>query len=286
MKLLVRDKNGKPISGSSIASTAQPSGQQALVGSADSNGVVTFIDVLSGNYTVQAQKSGYTSSTYKANVKAGSVNEVALTQNLILGDLLVTTVSDVGGAVSGASVSSTSTPNEQPALRGSSDNDGSVRFNGLIPGSYTIQASKDGFYSALGTVSVTPGSVTGITLILRVVPTTGALRITVKDSSGAAVQGAVVSSKSQPSGQPLLSGTTGADGTTTFSDVLPGSYTVQASKGGYASLSGVGNVVVGSTAETTITLQAQPSGIPGYSLEAILFGILLFLVIVMGKSKR
>jgi YVTN family beta-propeller protein len=112
--------------------------------------------------------------------------------------------------------------------------------------------------------------------------TTGSLTVTVKDSTGAAIAGAVVTSTSQPSGQTKLSITTGSDGSMTISNVAVGSYTLQALKSGYVSGTGTGTVSASSSASISITLQTQPSsgtsgsgGIPGFPIEAIMLGIIL-----------
>ena len=48
------------------------------------------------------------------------------------------------------------------------------------------------------------------------------VKISVKDPSGGLLQGVDVSSTTQPSGQTKLTGSTGADGTVTFTGVTPG----------------------------------------------------------------
>ena len=120
--------------------------------------------------------------------------------------------------------------------------------------------------------------------------TTGSLRVDVKDSSGGVLSGVAVSSTSQPSGQTKLSETTGSDGSVTISNVAAGAYTLQASKSGYVTGTGTGSVVAGSSASISITLQAQPSsggggGIPGFSVEATVLGIIL-VVVVLSIRKR
>ena len=59
-------------------------------------------------------------------------------------------------------------------------------------------------------------------MTLKVASTKGDLKVTVKDKDGKPIVGASVSSTTQPSGQQALSGTTGSDGTVTFSGVAPG----------------------------------------------------------------
>ena len=110
------------------------------------------------------------------------------------------------------------------------------------------------------------------------------LKVYIQDSEGKPINGAVVSSTSQPSGQPTLTGTIGDNGSLPFSDVEPGSYTFQASKSGYLTKSGSGSVSVGETTELVITLEIEPEpevektgngGIPGFPYESIILGLMI-----------
>jgi hypothetical protein len=108
--------------------------------------------------------------------------------------------------------------------------------------------------------------------------TLGSAKILVKDSNGNPILGANVSSTSQPSGQTNLNGTSSVNGTVIFKDVLPGVYTLQASKGDYVSATGTLIVAAGSSDSVSLTLRAQQSSgesIPGFQLEAVAIGVLL-----------
>jgi hypothetical protein len=121
------------------------------------------------------------------------------------------------------------------------------------------------------------------------VSTTGNLKVIVQDKDGVVIAGASVSSSSQPNGQPALSGTTGTDGIATFFEILPGTYTLQASKVGYVSGSAQWNVASGSTGSIGITLQGQSSGgggVPGFPYETVAIGILLTIWITLSRAKR
>ena len=81
----------------------------------------------------------------------------------------------------------------------------------------------------------------------------------------------------------------GAEGEATFSNVKPGSYTLKATKSGYAQNTVPITVVSNETANLGITLQTTTpgrgttiggnGGIPGFPIEAIPAGIILILVI-------
>lgn len=114
------------------------------------------------------------------------------------------------------------------------------------------------------------------------------LKLVVQDSEGNPISGAEVSSTSQPSSQSTLSGTTGSDGSVTFNEVSQGSYSFQASKKGYESGSISISAVKGETTEKTILLtkEASGGGIPGFSTESIIFGLLLGSFIVLISRAR
>ena len=115
-------------------------------------------------------------------------------------------------------------------------------------------------------------------------PKTGNVNLTIKDNLGNPVSGATVTSNIQPDGQNSLTGTSKSDGTLTFPNIVPGTYTFMASKSGFKTRSESLTATLGETSIRTIILepetqpqpQPQPSGgIPGYPIESIFIGILL-----------
>jgi len=95
----------------------------------------------------------------------------------------------------------------------------------------------------------------------------------VKDNGGKAISSASVTSISQPEGQEDLEGTTDLDGSIIFTDVRPGNYTIQASKSGYTTVTGMVKAELEETAELIILLEKEAKGIPGFSYESIVIGI-------------
>jgi hypothetical protein len=198
-----------------------------------------------------------------------------------------------GKAIQDATIESTTQPTGQSPLIGTTDINGEIVFNDVKPGSYTIKASKSGYPSASSTINTSTGVTTNLPLTFQSVQTAGTIVVTVKDKDGSAISGASVSSTTQPSGQTSLTGTTGADGVVTFSNVKPGSYTLQATKSGYAQNTGPVTIVSGETANLGITLQTTTSGggtttggsggVPGFPIEAIAAGIVL--ILVMRKTR-
>ena len=128
-------------------------------------------------------------------------------------------------------------------------------------------------------------SVDGSDLSLRyalqsegMVPNSGVLQIItiyVKDIDGNPINGAGVTSTSQPSGQTTLSGNTGSEGYVTFDDVKTGSYIFLASASGYKSSSESVSTSVGELFEKTMLLEEEPKGIPGFLNESLIIGLVL-----------
>jgi hypothetical protein len=289
LKIDVKDALGKSVSGAYIASTTQPTGQTTLSGLSGTDGTLVFSGILPGSYTVEASKSGYGTATSSAKVVDGSTTVIVLTiQKGVSQTSLKVKVNDGSGKpLTGVIVTSTAQPSGQGVLAGTSGADGVASFSNILVGSYTIQASKSGYVATTSSINAAEGSTMDITISLKAVEATGILKVIVKDNNGVVIVGASVSSTSQPSGQSTLSGTTGTDGVTTFSGVLPGGYTVQASKSGYVSGSAQGNAVSGGTISIGLTLQTQivgggggGGGIPGFPYEAVLIGLALALALL------
>jgi hypothetical protein len=115
------------------------------------------------------------------------------------------------------------------------------------------------------------------------------VKISVKDPSGSVLQGVDVSSTTQPSGQTKLTGSTGADGTVTFTGVTPGDYTIQVSKSPYVTGTMQATMKIGTPNEFTSILQAQPTastsgGVPGFPYLSVIIGI-LFCIGFFGLSR-
>jgi hypothetical protein len=180
---------------------------------------------------------------------------------------------DSGKLVSGVNVASTAQPSGQIVLSGATSSSGTVTFDNILKGSYTLQASKSGYVSGEAIINVGDGASAEITISLKKVPEKGNLKIVVKDKEGVALSGVSVSSTAQPSGQSSLSGVTGSDGSLMFSGVLPGS--------------GEGTVASELTRTVNVSLNASRGGIPGFSFEIIVFGVFIaFFILRMRAPPR
>ncbi len=238
-----------------------------------------------GSWTVSASWAGNTVYNGATSQPAAfTVNEASAN-----GNLKIITKDSTGNMIIGVVVSSTAQPSGQQALSGTTQTDGSITFTGVKPGSYTLQAVKTGYSTTTGTQDVVAGSTATITITLQASSAaTGDLKVTVKDSSGVAVSGATVTSTAMPSGQAALSGTTGADGTATFTGVILGAYTMQAAKNDYTTATGTGSAVAGSVTTISITLKSSSSGggIPGFPIQATLMGIMLAIILFWTLQRK
>jgi hypothetical protein len=79
IRVTVKDKDSKPVSDAIIESTTNPSGQATLRGTSGADGSTTFDGVMLGSYTLQASKSGYTTSTTQGTASADKLNEFTIT---------------------------------------------------------------------------------------------------------------------------------------------------------------------------------------------------------------
>jgi hypothetical protein len=175
LKVSVKDEAGNPVSGASVGTTAQPSGQTSLKDNSNSDGVVLFRDLKPGSYTVKVEKDGYQAASSSVSVASASTAEVTLTLKLAStkGDLKVTVKDKDGKPIVGTSVSSTTQPSGQQALSGTTGSDGTVAFTGVALGSYNMQASKSGYVTASAQGTVAAGSTSTISITLQTQMTGG-----------------------------------------------------------------------------------------------------------------
>jgi hypothetical protein len=317
----VTDTSNKPIEGATVSAG---SGHD----STDANGDYEISSGLpTGTYTVEVTMNGYipqnktgvtvTAGSVTSNInfqmpkipleQSGKISGTVTGEENPLGGKPATSITcapnptsaklgdsiTVSGAitpaVAGAKVSLDykmgSTEVSRDATTGS-DGKYSDTYQPTVAGSWTVSASWTGNTQYNGAVSQP------VAFTVSQPPSTGSVKVTVKDKDGKPIVGASISSTSQPSGQSALNGVSGSDGSASFTDVKPGSYTFQGSMSGYVSASGTGNVAAGSSADVSIILQAQSSGggggggIPGYPYEALVVGIVLACVLLWLLQRR
>lgn len=206
------------------------------------------------------------------------------------GSLIITVSDESGTSISGASISSTSHPEYQEPLAGTSNLEGSVRFSDIVVGTYNLLITKNEYqdYSVQATVGDSEVSSLNIQLIKQ----RGTIKIIIRDNSATLLEGVEVTSTSQPSGQTTLNAQTDDTGSVTFEDIKFGSYTFFASKDGYESSHTTLNAQTPDVLEKTLILELEPEpepeprGIPGFNNESVLMGIGISIMVIWMMSKR
>ena len=228
--------NGAVFSGATI-NLINANGQVVASTTSAANGTYQFLNVIAGNYTLQATATAAQLGAIGAG--AGDTTQVAVT--VTRGSSLATpAVPDL--ALVTESISGRVTLNGQPVsgvsvnlLQNSStlktvttNSSGVYVFSSLLPGSYAIQASKGGDTGQI-TVTVARGdkltsaTVPDIKLFLETI--TGKVTLNGKPLKGATVliiKGTITAART----------TTDASGSYGFSNILPGAYRVRALYGG------------------------------------------------------
>ncbi len=132
----------------------------------------------------------------------------------------------------------------------------------------TATASKSGYAGGEGEVEV----------VVDLLGVGGDLLISVQDLEGTVLSDATVTSISQPSGQPQLSGITNITGHVVFSNVKAGIYVIQANKTGYDTTSHQITVIDGQTATNVMNLAPAAPGFFESTLIWILLGVILAVI--------
>jgi hypothetical protein len=157
------------------------------------------------------------------------------------------TVTDAGdgSAISGASV----TDGITIVL---TDATGMYTIENVIPGSYRVAASKEGYQPSSLTVAVFSGNTAVVDLSLNKVVVPGSITGSVTDAEdGLPLMGATVTDGARTA-------TTDALGKYTLADLPPGSYEVTASKEGYESTASSVTVTSGTISEMNFSLKQKP----------------------------
>ena len=236
------------ISGRVIDTAAVPLGGVVVRATSGAFVATAVTDSVTGSYTLTGLRSartyvvefsadGYAPQTVAVDVGAGeTVTEV---NGSLIGSVgsLTGVISSADGApirsarvtVRGADTVVTTATLTSISVDGGP---GSYRVSGLpVPGSYTVTVDADGFTSRTEAVTFVVAS-SDTTLDIQLVVSTAAIRGTVT-AGGVAVGGATVRIDDGRTTRTVISASSPA-GAFTFADLIPGSYTLSATVGGYA----------------------------------------------------
>jgi hypothetical protein len=229
-------RSGGPVSGASVTITAQPG---ALT--TNGSGQVTFSGLVPGTYTVTASQGGMSVTQSVTTVAGPNATTVALPAAPAA---VTVTVKEGTTLISGATVVAQSSGG---SASGTTNGSGAVTLTGLPAGTYSITATTvDGRSGTTPSVALTAGATA--TADVFVTASTGRFDVTVTHAGNPQL-GATVT-LSGPSNQ---SGTTDANGKRSFTDLLPGDYTVTVTSGPFSGNATI-TVVSGGTVAKTITI--------------------------------
>jgi len=129
----------------------------------------------------------------------------------------------------------------------------------------SVNASKLGYITGHGTAQVTVNSTVNI----------GDLKLYIKETGGSPIEGATVTSTSQPSGISSLSAMTDSDGYVGFEGIPAGTYVFEITKDGFETTNETVQVAPAQAASYTINLTGSASGLPLPILIVVIIAVTL-----------
>jgi len=154
--LTVQDQVGVLLGNVTVASVVEPAGQDPVEGVTDQGGVVVFGGVKPGGYSFRLSGLWVREEVRPVSVRLGEVSQSYRVMVQRLCGLGLSVVDEQGKGIEGVRIESLVAPLGQVALAGVCD--GELLFDGLVPGSYTIRFSKEGYAPIDRSVTLGAGS--------------------------------------------------------------------------------------------------------------------------------
>jgi type II secretory pathway pseudopilin PulG len=265
----VTDQSGGNLSGVAVTITGPagstgwscPSGTGTVV--TDENGNAVFPKLRKGTYTVTGVLSGYgvQASPPSLSIIAGGNSYTSQLRMDLKTTMKVTVLDGSNNPISGATVSATGP--SAVTFASTTDASGQATSNDMgaigTGKTYTVTASRTGYTSSTGTVTMSQSTQGAVTIKLSPVPPT-TIKVTVLDASNNPIPGATVSasgvtfaSVTDASGQEV-SDDMGAIGTNK-------TYTVTATKSGY--ITNTGTVTFSQYTQGALTIKLSLAPVNG-----------------------
>lgn len=157
---VVKDKDsGTPISNCEVLLTP---GNKTIVTSGD--GLYSFKDLESKEYTITFNKNGYASDSRKVTVKQGDTVEVEMLLQAKSGGIIQGVIKDKDSGIPISNCEVLLNPENESLITSS---DGFYTFKGLIPGDYTITFNRSGYISDSRSTSVNQNDTIRIDILLK-----------------------------------------------------------------------------------------------------------------------
>ena len=219
LSVTVRDAGGNAIAGAQVQ-VQGPTGGSGSTGTTSASGEVSFPALTAGSYTVGASAAGFSGNSTTAQVLPNQTNLAPVTLQRATGDLTVTVVDNLGGALPGAQASVTPAIGAAPVPQ-STNAQGRVTFTGLGVGGAQITVNLQGFSAGSGSANIVASTNASATITLTATNADLDVRVT-NSVGGANLAGAAVALTGPISS---LSATTGTNGIAHFSQIPAGNYT-------------------------------------------------------------
>jgi photosystem II stability/assembly factor-like uncharacterized protein len=241
----VTNSSGASVSGATVNISGGSIATNVTLTTSSTGGYATNF-IPAGTYTITVSATGFTTQSKTATVNTGQTTTVNFTLSAGGGTgTLSGTVVNISNnaAISGATVSFSGGTT-------TTDASGFYQFTNVAAGAYNVTASHTGYFSVTQSATVSSGATTTLNFKLA---TGGKLAGTVKNSSGAAISGAMVkiSGGSIATSVTLTTSSTGAYAT----NFIPvGTYTITVSATGFTTQSKTATVNTGQTTTVNFAL--------------------------------
>lgn len=253
----VKDNQSVPISGAVV--TTNVGGYSTTT---DASGNYTISNVNPATYSVTASKSGWTNTT-NSNVIVSSGQVAVCNITMQRGTISGWVKDQSNNPLSGALVVTNT-----GGYSATTDGNGNYTIPNVLPGTYDVTASKNGYQPITAAAQIVTGAQT-TTVNFNLPLPTGTISGSVLDNLGGPISGVTVQTNTGG-----YTATTDSNGNYTLSNVTPGTYNVTASKSGWTSVTNTGVVAVGAQVTTcNFTFQlgtiagkvTEPGGEPCYN---------------------
>lgn len=259
----VTDASGNPITGAVV--TVRIIGAGGVVVATvvtDSDGNYTAGSLPPGSYTVTVTAQGFETRTVGAIVQSDTTTTTNVSLTGIFGSITGVVLNNLALPITTASVAvSLFDENGILLFTTNAQSNGSFTFPQVAPGNYVITASASGFVTGIIGAVVIPDEAANVTLLLQTGPASIAGFVT-NTATGDPIQGAIVTATTVD-GQVLAISTSAADGSFTISNLQPGTVILTATATNFGTDSKSVILVANTTAQTTLSLSANPGFLTG-----------------------
>jgi hypothetical protein len=298
LKITVKDKDGIPVMGATISSTAQPSGQSALSGVTGADGATTFSGVLPGDYSFEVSKDIYNTQNIQVRVTSAQITDISVrlerTLSFTYSDLSVTPAEAKPGDAVAVSVTVKNIGDQSGAYSFELKLDGATKETktGILNGgasvtvTFTVSGAAEGIHTvAVGALSESFKVKTPLKPAAISVKTLQISKTLAKPGEEIEVTVTLENTGEQSGSYDLVISLDGVEkdsSTVTLEGGKTVAKTVKLSSG----FEGVHKVTVdGKSIEFEV--KKESSGIDGFAFEAVAIGLMIavLLLVVYRKSK-